>query len=544
MATQGEHSIRFKPRSVVDAVIGDNAQPGGCVSLSNLLWDQSTRNVLTCRPANTATIDMTAWEFAPGTLGPVTTGYEINGVVYGLVGITSGAYAGKDYPFAYDLLTGAFLTVSGITVAKCPTSQSTSGAWTPPQQTLTGIDLITTHVGFGGVLTGYYFGWFNITNPTAPSWNAGNTGTNGLPSVPQACQQFNNRTYFGCVNAAYYTDTLAINMTNSNQSLNVGDIEPITAMAPLPVGTTSQGIVQGIIATKATEIYLITGDAAGTGTNGITPLGLNQLSDSVGTTAPRSVVSTPESVRLMANDGIRDINFYGYLSPPDDDLAMPFIYAVTPSRVAAAFSGNQYRICVTNGNAVGSPIQDYWYDYRRRGWTGPHTFPYDLAILYGNDFLISWNLLPGKMWGSYTVQNDAGQGVSFIENGAQLNWQYTPAPMTDLDNLYANCAYRTTIEIALPAVNQTLSFTAQNESGTALALGSIVEPSAETVWGSFNWGQANWGAAVSGLTPFSINWNQNVVFNRLSIIGAGESTLGLKLGAYRVGYKKLGYLLQ
>lgn len=536
MATEGERSIRFKPRSVVDATIGDNAQPGGCRTLSNLLWDPTTRNVLVCRPANTKTIDFSTWGAAPGALGPVTVAWQTNNIVYGLIGVTSGAYNGLDYPFAYNLSTGLFVAVTGITAAKLPNSQATAGAWTPPQITVTGIDLIVTHVGFAGIT--YFFGWFDLTTPTAPVWNAGNTATHGLPSVPQAAQSFSNRTYFFCGNVGYYTDTLAIAMTNANQSLNIDDLTPVTCAAPLPVGTTSQGIVQGILAYKATKIFLITGDPT------FTNLALNQLSPSVGTSAPRSAVPTPEGVRFMADDGVRDVNFFGYLSPPDDDIATPFIYALVPSRVAAAFSGNIYRICTQNAFAVGSPTQDYWYDYRRRGWTGPHTFNYDLAIPNGNDFLISYSSINGVLWGSFTVQNQNGQGTTFIENGVALQWTYTSAPMTDLENLYANCAYRSTIELASPAVGNTLNFTAQNESGTVLATGSITEANSQTIWGSFNWGAANWGASQSGLVPVSIPWNQNVVFNRLSIIGTGPSSLGLKLGAYRVGYKQLKYILQ
>ncbi len=65
----------------------------------------------------------------------------------------------------------------------------------------------------------------------------------------------------------------------------------------------------------------------------------------------------------------------------------------------------------------------------------------------------------------------------------------------------------------------------------------------QAIWGAFNWGQANWGASQSGLQPVTIPWNQTVVFNRLSIMGQGPSSLGLKIGAYRVGYKRLRYLL-
>ncbi len=562
MPTDGERSIRFKPRTVGDAVIGDAARGDGiCASLSNLIWDPSTPNVLQCRPANLIENDANDNHYsAPPDVNQSyrgwSVGYQIDNIIYGLMPVIDGANTGKDYPVAYNLSTHAFIAVTGIVGANLPASLAVSGDYTPPQMTMTGVILSVAHTGFDGVAN--FFGWFDLTDPLNPAWNTGNTATHGLPSVPQACQTFNNRTYFGCKNVAYYTDTLALTMTNANQSLTIGDITNITCMAPLPVGTTSQGILQGILAFKAFNVFLITGDAAGTGTNGITPLGLNLLAPSVGTAAPRSVVPTPEGVRFVANDGIRDINFFGVLSQPDSDLALPFIYAVYPSRIAAAFSGNIYQISVQNGIATGSPFQVYWYDYRRRGWVGPHTsnlgdgiggfdpgnIGYELIIPVSNDFLLFQNSNGNAtFWNCYTVQSHGGTGITFIENDDTLNWTYTPAPMSDLDNIYANCAMKTTIELALPAQGDTYNFTGQNEDGSALATGSLMQPNNQTIWGSFNWGAANWGAAQGGLKPFSIPWNGTLVFNRLSIIGTGPSSLGLKLGAYRVGYKRLKYLL-
>ncbi len=537
MGTPGEQMVRFRPRGVCDTVSGDNSPPGAMVSLKDLIPDPSTPNCFICRPANTELIDFSDLPDAPGTAGVVTVAYQVGNIIYGLVGITAGTYSGKDLPFAFNTITSAFLTVSGISVAKSPTSQATSGAWVPPQMTLTGIKLVTTHIGFGGVLTGYYFGWFDLTDPLLPTWDAGNTTTHGLPSVPQGAGSFNNRTYFLCGNLAFFTDTLALNMTNANQSVSIGDYTSVTCVAPLPVGTTSQGIIQGLLLYKINQVYLLTGDAI------TLDLSINLLSTSVGTAAPRSVVSTPDGVAFMALDGIRVINFFGVMSEPNKDLAIPFIYAVTPSRVAAAFNSNVYRICVQNGVAVESPYQDYWYHLDRKAWTGPHSFRYDTIIPLNNDFALSSNGIAGKMWSSFVVQGHQGTGVTFIENGVSLSWDYTTSPMTDLGNMYANCANRTTIEIATPAGGQSYSFIAQNESDTVLSTATITEPNGEAIWGHFNWGEANWGASQSGLIPVTIPWISAVVFNRLSIMGTGPSSLGFKISSLHLGYKQLKYLL-
>ena len=540
MGTRKQFHVAFKPRGVADTVDGDNSPPGACAALTNLIQDPGTPNTFICRPANTVLINFSSLPGTPGTPGVVTAAYQVGDIIYGLIGITAGTYSGKDYPFAYNTITSAFLTVSGITLVKTPTSQATSGAWTPPQMTLTGVLLVTTHIGFpGGV--GAFFGWFDVTTPTLPSWNTGNTTANALPSVPQGAGSFNNRTYFLCKNVAYYTDTLSLNMTNSNQSLTIDDYTNVTCVSQLPVGTTSQGIVQGLLFFKLSKIYLLTGDAVYQ--PGLGGLALNLLSPSVGTAAPRSVVSTPEGVRFMALDGIRLINFYGVVSEPNDDLAIPFINAVTPSRVAAGFNSDIYRICVQNGLAVNSPFQDYWYNIHRRTWTGPHSFQYDLAIPLDNDFAIASNAVVGKMWDSFVVQGHAGTGNTFTENGVALSWVYQTCPMTDLDNLYANSVLRTTIELGAPASGQTYNFVAQDANGSALATATISESSSQAIWGAFNWGGANWGASTSGLSPATIPWNQAVVFNRLSVRASGPSALGLKIGTVHNGYKRLNYLL-
>ena len=368
-------------------------------------------------------------------------------------------------------------------------------------------------------------------------WHAGDTATNTLGGIPQACGTFNNRTRFAIGNTVWYTDTLDLTMTASNQSQTIGDYTSVTTLVPLPVSSASNNIIQGLLAFKLNQIFLITGDPV------TTNLGSNEIRVSVGTGAPRSAVSTPDGVKFMANDGIRLINFFGFLSEPDADLAVPFINALVPSRVAACFNADIYRICVQNGAALGTPYQDYWYNFKRKAWNGPHTFRYDIAVPISNDFILASNSILKKLWYSYTVQGHANTGNTFVENGTTLLFVYSTPPMTELGNLYANALLHATIELAAASGGQTYNFVAQNEDSTVLTTGTIMFASNQSIWGSFIWGAALWGASQSGLKPINIPWLQSAVFNRLSIQVTGASTLGVKLGSLLVGYKKLKYLL-
>ena len=51
-------------------------------------------------------------------------------IVFGM--IASARNTGHDEPFAYNLITQAFITVSGITSGNTPISPATTGDWTPP----------------------------------------------------------------------------------------------------------------------------------------------------------------------------------------------------------------------------------------------------------------------------------------------------------------------------------------------------------------------------------------------------------------------------
>ena len=677
MVAPRESPLRFTPKTVSDSIDDDNSPPGACSSLSNLLWDPSTPGVLLCRPAN---LELTTF---PGFTSPgiVSGVFQQGQIIYGL--IASGSPAGKDTPFAYNIFTSSFLTISGITSANTPTTPAATGDWTPPTADALGGRIYFTHPGFN-FAGGYAFGYFDMSgftanvvgdtvsgSPTingafsiagigpgypisgtgipanttvinttnvnisisgnthsnttidgiastaglyvgqtvggsgiatgttiasivsgtaitisqaatatatavplsiggqtltlsanatstnngstftisggtaaAPLWCAGNTtGVLQLLSIPQAVKQFNNRLYFAAGNNLIYTDTLSANISNSNgvQVLTIDDSTNITALSGLPLYTTSGGVLAALIAFKGFSIWQITGDSA---TGAPVALAINQLSGSVGTVAPRSTAITPDGIYFMANDGCRQINLAGQVSEPDSDLALPFIYAVYPSRVAGAYNADIYRVCVQNTNTPGSPYEDYYYHRKYKSWSGPHTFRVDCAVPYQNDFIVFNNSIPASMWQAFTVQNQNAQGNTFVENGTQLYWTYQTAPITDTGNMYENCAVRSTLDIGFPAAGLALVFQGSDENGGVVAQANFTTPSIGSIWGAFVWGAASWGAQQFGLKPQIIPWTNPLIFNKLIFKATGQSALGLKLGSLYVGYQRLGYLGQ
>lgn len=585
MTTLGEFPITFAPRSVTDSIDGDNSEAGACSALTNLIFDPSTPGILQPRPGVRQLNPFT------GFINPliVSAAFQLNGIVYGMVG--SDHYPGKDEPFAYDVASDVFYTVSGVTNDKLPNTLNSSGDWVPPDMDIAGVNLVVTHMGFiGGA--GPYFGWFDVTVPTAPVWNAGNTTTNPLPFVPAAVAQFNNRLYFAVKNAVTWTDTLSLTVTNATQTLFIGDTSPVTALYGMPLSTTSEAILQGLMVFKENYITQITGDEATSNRAN------NCISLHIGTSAPRSISVTPDGMGFMAVDGVRLIQLSGVLTDPNPDLALPFIYALFPSRVSAGFNNNTYRICVQNDNAPGAPQQEYWLDIKRNGWTGPHTFPQDLVLQYKSTFILFSNTFSPSIWMSDVVVGNAdvfeeigtteyvtedgttlyvaedgttsyitssvdvvvvyvtedGTTAYVTEDGLQdyitervtgnpIEFLYQTVPITDFGNVYANTLMNSTLEMAIPSNGVTYTFTAYNEVIALLAQAIFTAPPSQAIWGQFIWGLANWGAQAFGLQPKTIPWPIPLVFNRLVLSVSGNSSAGLKLGSFHLISRTLSYLL-
>lgn len=481
-------------------------------------------------PANTTvknfaafTLDTTADTHSNTTLDNVTTttGIAIGQTVTGL-GIPLGTTVANIVGTTVTLSQAATATAAGIAVHFTGTTITMSA------------NAAGSHIAESITIAG--------GTPGAPLWAAGNTtGATQLAGVPQAVRQFSNRAYFAQGNNAVFTDTLSLNISNTDgvQVLTVGDSSAITALAVLPEYTSSTGVLQALLAFKPFLIGQITGDIA------LGTLALNTLSDSIGTSAPRSVAVSPIGVGFMANDGIRYIRLTGEVSEINPDLALPFIYALYPSRVAAGFNADTYKICTQNAHKLGAPYEEYCFNIKYSAWTGPHSFRVDCYTAYSNDFIVCNNAIPASLWQSFSVQNHNSLGASFVENGAQLMWGYQTAPMTDTGNMYANCTIRTTLDLALPATGDIYLFQAIDVNNGVVAQAQIQTPLSEGIWNAFNWGDGTlWGAAQYGLEATTIPWTQPPIFNKLVFQGSGNSSLGLKLGSLYVGYEKLRYLLR
>src|SRR5258708_16353619 len=160
MALRKSKPLAFKPAGLTESGDGINTFAGAMQSLQNLVPSPWTDDTWVPRPG---AVQLSAF---PGftTPGFVSGLLVVGNIAYGM--LASGRNAAKDEPFAYNLLTNTFLTVSGILNANTPTSPATSGDWTPPIMAVVGSRIVVTHPGFAGGGSGFFFGWFDISGFT------------------------------------------------------------------------------------------------------------------------------------------------------------------------------------------------------------------------------------------------------------------------------------------------------------------------------------------------------------------------------------------
>lgn len=538
MALRNSQPVRFSPTGLSDTLDSTTSFPGAMGSLRNLIPDPRTRNLWQCRPASVPQSSFAGFN----TPGFVSCEFVVGTRAYGM--IASARNAGKDEPFCYDIVGGAFITVSGVTNANTPVSPAAAGAWTPPTMDVVGSKVMCTHPGFPGG-GGNYFGWIDISNPAAPAWAAGNTATNALPAVPVAVKNYRGRAWF-LVNpsagqpGAYYSDILnPTTITNANQALTFDDNTPLTALGGLPLSNQLGGIIQALIVFKGTSnIYQVTGDAA------TSDLDKNSLNIATGTLAPNSVCATPKGLAFMAPDGVRLINFQAQVSDPignsGDGVCLPFIFAGVPSRAAAACNSNVFRISVQNNDAIATPVQEFWYDIARKVWSGPHDFPASLIQPYGNTFIMTPNGINAKLFQSDIVQSSVS---TFVENGAQMTFYWATSMLPDTQQMAENAMIETTIKMALAAGIEFL-VTAFDQNGTLLDSVTVPPAAGTTQWGAFQWGQALWQGALNILAHRQIPWHYPIVFSRLGLGVFGNCAPGIKIGDAFMRTEQLGYLQQ
>lgn len=530
--------VMISPAGLSDALDGSNVFPGAMATLQNLIPDPTTKNLWQCRPAS---IQITAFS-GFSTPGFISAEIILGTKVFGM--IASARNAGHDEPFAYDLESSIFSTITGITIDNTPISPATTGDWAPPTMDLIGVNLVVTHPGFTGA-GGVMFGWFDISDLNNIVWHGGNTTTTALPVPPVAVKQFFNRAYF-LVNpptgqpAAYFTDVLLLTITDPTHIITFGDNVRLTALGALPLNSQlTGGVIQSLIVFKgAAQMWQITGDSALTNN----PLNVNSMNVATGTNAPNTICPTPKGLAFIAPDGLRVIGFNGTISDPVGDagagITVPFIFAISPSRMAAACSGKVFRVSVKNGYAVGGPNQEYWYDIPRGCWSGPHTFPASQIKVYNNTFIVAPIGATAKLFRSDTAQSSTS---TYTENGAQLALNWTTTLMPDTNQMSENAMVETTIYMALVAISP-VATSAIDQNNSVLDSVTVITGGSGTIWGAFLWGQALWQGSQNALYPRRLNWHIPIVFRRLALMVQGVCASGFKIGQAHLRYQPLGYL--
>lgn len=364
----------------------------------------------------------------------------------------------------------------------------------------------------------------------APRWSAGNTNTNPLTTVPKCCYGFNSRNYLGTGPYLVYSDPLMpLQVSAASQAILVGDSTDISALAGVPL--TSQltgGVQQSMTVFKgAGTLYQVTGDAAAGN------FLLNAVAGSVGTLAPRSIVGTPNGTMFMAVDGLRTLGLTGTLSEPmnidGQGVAIPYLNALYPSRVVAAYAENIYRATVQDASQPGNPMSEYWFDINQGVWTGPHTITARAIHPYisGASFLLAPFNVNGQLWRSDAIPN---YNSGYTENGNRLQCAYRTVLLPDNQSARWNKVIQGTLVMSVGSAD-TVNVGVDDDRGATLgACAFNGEASAATLWGGSTWGGGEWGAAVSLLREYFLKFPNPLVFRQARVTATFQAASGQAVG--------------
>jgi hypothetical protein len=533
MPLRNAQPVSFFPLGLADSLEQLSAFPGACQSLSNVVFDRQNRGAVVSRPG---VINRTTFSGFTSP-GAVSAAISVGTRIYGLVAVAGGT----DYPFCWDTSVGAFVTIAGATGANTPTTQATSGAWTPPSCDVVGTKVVFTHPGFSG---SNFFGWIDISNPSAPVWSAGNTATNALPSPPVWVQQFFNRAYFFCGNVAYFSDSLNatnINNTNFAGALTLGDTSPIIGASGLAFSTSSAGILSSLAVFKANSIYQISGDITGTGS---TALSLNIISANIGCSAPRTAASTPQGIYFIASDGPRLIDLRGqleYVQAEDGktpDIVVPFANATTISRACGAYNNGIYRVCldtiVAGKQIIGA---DYWFDTIFSRWTGPHSFSYSVAVPVANVFYLA---SPTSV-GLFSSEVTASATTGYQDNGANYSSSVASDVLIHPSEMSETAVIESTIELGKSSAGSSYSVIAQDGNGNLLNQLQFTYSPVAAVYGTAIYGVSTYATATITSQVTTIPWTQPLVFKKLQVTVSGTASSGFSMRETKHRFQTLGY---
>lgn len=540
MSTKNVTPFVFSPTSLSDALDSTHTFPGACSKLANLIPDPATTNLWQCRPAAIRMTDFTGFN-TPGFISALKV---IGTRAYGM--IATARNPGHDEPFCYNIPAGTFTTVSGVTNPNTPASPVTSGAWTPPTMALVGRYLIVTHPGYTGA-AGNFFGWFDLLDPSAPVWNAGNTTGVALPFPPSWVANFFGRAYFG-VNppnttnpATYSTDPLTLNITASpSQILTYDDNISLVAGKGLSFNNQLGGIVQGLMVFKPSlNIYQVNGDFA----LATDPIRVNALNMAVGTRSPLAIVSTSKGLGFIASDGLRLIDFSGVVTDPIGIAGMgvstPFINSLVPSRMVAACNASTLRITTQNGAVSGAPFEEYWFNFARKIWSGPHTFPASLIEPYDTSFVMAPVGVEGSLWMSDVVPNTTS---TYVENAVQLLWNYTTSILPDTGYVGQYDVNETTIMMAIDPSMGDWTMRALNANMAQYDSVTTPTPNTTPVWDAAIWDSSVWDGTGTGLLPRKIPWTKPIPTSRVQLQTVGTCAAGVRIGDIKFNQGIVNYV--
>jgi hypothetical protein len=381
----------------------------------------------------------------------------------------------------------------------------------------------------------------------APLWGSGNTNGMPLAAVPVAVAQFSARAWFAVNtptgNAVVFSDTenpTQVSNLSEVQVLTLNNGVAVTALGGLPLGaTTLGGIIQALIVFQASELWQITGDAA------TSNLSLNQIAVGVGCSAANTICPTTQGLAFVAADGLRVINFFAQVGDPigayGTGVWQPFLNAVNPTRMCAAYNNDTLRISVQNGAANGQPRQEFWYHTALKSWSGPHSLPAALLQPYAGKYFIAVAAsIDAALWQGSPVPTLSD---TYSENGVALSFTSQTALLPDTGEMAQNSMIETSLA-ALVTNNNTILISAMDEQGNILDRATL-SGAAQSValWGSTLWGTGIWGGGAGYFMQSQILWDRPVVFKQMTLTISGSSSSGMALGNWYMRYGRLGYLL-
>ncbi|MDE2343178.1 MAG: hypothetical protein KGL63_07270, partial [Betaproteobacteria bacterium] len=374
-----------------------------------------------------------------------------------------------------------------------------------------------------------------LPNQNVVGWVSRIIGSSLLfTTPPTAVAQYNGRAYYVVGNMLYFSDPLApFMMTDAGQALTLGSTAPIKAIVGQPLTTGTQGILNALLAFKGTSIWQVSGDYS------LNTLTVQELTHSVGSTAPRTIAPTPQGVFFMAVDGIRTVSLVGQVSEPNPDLVFPFMNVTTPSRAVAAYSADTYRICLEGTNALlTTGSMDYWYSLRFKRWTGPHSFSYNAATALGSAVILASNSVTGSLFTSNCFPSTSD---TYTENGSGLTTTLISCPISPNPPMTEKAAVEMEAYALPGAPASSYQINVYDVLGQNQVSTSFGPYSANYLWNGTTWGGGTWGSPTYNLPAWPVYFPQPIVFKSgiIQITGVPSSTA--RLGPVRFRYEGLGY---